>query len=412
MSSRSGPVTRSRRNLEASSSKVKPDGEVNDDGVDGTKAHAALVTKNDPEYPNGTTLQSLLQRALGGAKELEREKATLRKQVEALQNKLDRVVETEDVQLRPQRGKRRSGATIAELTSEGNHLRKQVQRLEKLVEKQRKRIHELSIRELKNEAEDLVETAEFEVGDAAHKMRKLLRRFHDLMLENSLEEGEECLICMEVLQPRKCRSFPCQHTFCDECVGKLNPEPGEPELIRCPQCRAVSDREDAEVVQFTASEQWDALLDVAKQWAKMDVRRAESTSEEEDAEEFIDDGQETSTTASEPAPHNPLASSPEPATQGEQDTAPETPGRLRKRRAATTPTPEPGPSERGEQPEAGPSNTAVADQANPEDPGDTTQPTSPTSPTQRTPSYAQAPPRDKRKMLEQLAEARSKKRRV
>ena len=31
---------------------------------------------------------------------------------------------------------------------------------------------QLSIRELKNEAEDLVETAEFEVGDTAHKMRK------------------------------------------------------------------------------------------------------------------------------------------------------------------------------------------------------------------------------------------------
>ena len=133
------------------------------------------------------------------------------------------------------------------------------------------------------------------------------------MLENSVEENEECLICMENLQPRKCRrfvaliplrpgdltsvllygSFPCQHTFCDECVRKLKPEPGEPESIRCPQCRAVYEKDEAELVQYTASEQWDALLDVARQWAKMDVRRAESTSEEEDAEEFIDDEQET-----------------------------------------------------------------------------------------------------------------------
>ncbi|KAH9899533.1 hypothetical protein C8Q73DRAFT_638159, partial [Cubamyces lactineus] len=236
--------------------------------------------------------QSLLQRALGGAKELERENAALRKKVGALQSKLDRVVETEDVQLRPQRGKRRSGATAAELTSEVDRLRKQVQRLEKSNEKHRKRIHELSIRELKNEAEDLVETAEFEVGDTAHKMRKA-GLFHDIMLENSLEENEECPICLEILQPKKCRSFPCEHTSCDGCVGKLDAVPGQPESIRCPQCRMVCEREETVLVQYTASEQWDALLEIANQWAKMDVRRAESTSEEEDAEDFIDDGQET-----------------------------------------------------------------------------------------------------------------------
>ncbi|KAI0658488.1 hypothetical protein C8Q70DRAFT_1135073 [Cubamyces menziesii] len=347
MPSGSGPVTRSRRNVEAGpSGKTKLDEIVDEDDVDGTKTGTS-PSKTDS---NGTSLESLLQRALGGARELERENATLRKKVDALQSKLDRLVETEDVvQLRPQRGKRRTGETIAELTSEVKLLRKQVQRLEKSNEKQRKRIHKLSIRELKNEAEDLVDTAEFEVGDSAHKMRKarLLRRFHDLMLENSVEENEECLICMENLQPRKCRSFPCQHTFCDECVRKLKPEPGEPESIRCPQCRTVCERDEAELVQYTASEQWDALLDVARQWAKMDVRRAESTSEEEDAEEFIDDEQETSTTASEPAPQNPLESSPEPTAQAEQDAAPDTPSRLRKRRAIVTPSPEPENNEEG-----------------------------------------------------------------
>ncbi|KAJ8463653.1 hypothetical protein ONZ51_g10128 [Trametes cubensis] len=330
MPSGSGPVTRSRRNVEAGpSGQTKLDEIVDEDDVDGTKAQATTQTgtSSSKTDSNGASLQSLLQRALGGAKELERENATLRKKVDALQSKLDRLVETEDVvQLRPQRGRRRTGETIAELSSEVKLLRKQVQRLEKSNEKQRKRIHKLSIRELKNEAEDLVDTAEFEVGDSAHKMRKarLLRRFHDLMLENSVEENEECLICMENLQPRKCRS----------------------------------------------------------------------------------------TTASEPAPGNPLESSPEPAAQAEQDDAPETPGRLRKRRAIITPSPEPENNETGELAEAGPSGTVVADQANAEDPSGSTQPASPTTPTQPTPSYAQSPSKDKRKMLEQLAEARSKKRRL
>ena len=79
--------------------------------------------------------------------------------------------------------------------------------------------------------------------------------------------------------------------FCNDCVRKLQPIPGDAdgESICCPQCRNVCQRDELELVEYTASEQWDALLDVAKRWARMDTRREADTSEEEDEEEFIDE---------------------------------------------------------------------------------------------------------------------------
>ena len=51
-------------------------------------------------------------------------------------------------------------------------------------------------------------------------------------------------------------------------------------------------------MEYLASEQWDALLEVAKQWAKIDRRRELETSDEEEEEQFIDEGRETSATRS------------------------------------------------------------------------------------------------------------------
>ena len=53
-------------------------------------------------------------------------------------------------------------------------------------------------------------------------------------------------------------------------------------------------KEDMEVVEYTASQQWDALLEVAKAWAKADRRRELESSDEEAEEAFIDDGNGTS----------------------------------------------------------------------------------------------------------------------
>ncbi len=43
------------------------------------------------------------------------------------------------------------------------------------------------------------------------------------------------------------------------------------------------------MVEYTAIEQWDALLSVATSWAKIDRRGTMDTSDEEAEEEFIDD---------------------------------------------------------------------------------------------------------------------------
>ncbi len=83
------------------------------------------------------------------------------------------------------------------------------------------------MKELKSEAEDLLDVADLEVGDSAHVMRKvgilspaplncagaddthpgsqLLCRFSDLMLTNSLDGDEQCPICLEHLQPKLTR---------------------------------------------------------------------------------------------------------------------------------------------------------------------------------------------------------------
>ena len=64
-------------------------------------------------------------------------------------------------------------------------------------------------------------------------------------------------------------------------------------VVRCLICRKEADSDDLEIVQHTATTQWDALLEVAADWAKIDNRREQDTSEEEAEEGFIDDGEGT-----------------------------------------------------------------------------------------------------------------------
>ncbi|OJT07094.1 hypothetical protein TRAPUB_2028 [Trametes pubescens] len=402
------PATRSGGNAKPSSSKrtLEDDVDSSDDG-----------SSTKPEAGQGTTLQSLLTRALGGVKELERENEALRKKVNALESRLDRVVEQDDAPQQPRRRSKKAPATAAELRSQVTQLQKQVGRLEKSKEKYRKRVHQLSMKELKSEAEDLLDVADLEVGDSAHVMRKLLRRFSDLMLTNSLDGDEQCPICLEHLQPKLTRSLPCQHIFCNGCLGQLRPVPGGDERISCPQCREVCEREDADLVEYTALEQWDELVEVATQWVRIDVaRREEDTSEEEGAVDFIDDGleEESSTTASEPPAANPLESSPEPQREVEQDALPPTPSRLRRRRAVASPTPEAESTDNDNPVKVEPDMPLAAFAESPKQEQSSTPPLTPHTPTQQeqsTPSYSQSPSKDKRKMLEQLAEARNKKRR-
>ncbi|EJF62303.1 hypothetical protein DICSQDRAFT_169335 [Dichomitus squalens LYAD-421 SS1] len=285
------PVTRSASRPQASSSKRALDHDEpppSSTAIDSPSEEEQEETKEEP-----VTVQGLLKQALRGARYLERDNEALRKKARALEEKLGRLQEADDALIRPKRTQR-AAVTVTTLQREVHRLEAQVGKLEKSKEKYRKRIHELRMKEIKTDADELADGAEFEVGDSAYTMRKLLRRFHDLMMANSLEEGsEECPICMEPLKPKECRSLPCQHMFCNDCVQQLKPVQGDPyiESICCPQCRNVCQKDELELVEYTASEQWDALLDVAKRWARMDIRREAETSEEEDEENFIVEGE-------------------------------------------------------------------------------------------------------------------------
>ena len=92
---------------------------------------------------------------------------------------------------------------------------------------------QMSMREVKTDADELMDDAEFEVGDSAHKMRKvsivltfeamsidltppwqtqqLLRQFRELMETNTIgDNDEECPICMEKLETKHCKRSPAQ----------------------------------------------------------------------------------------------------------------------------------------------------------------------------------------------------------
>ena len=128
------------------------------------------------------------------------------------------------------------------------------------------------------------------------------------MLASSLEDKEECPICMtemEVGKALRCvlhrhvsvcflkcvrdpSSFSCEHTFCKTCTSKL--APGYADSVVCPSCRKDIPKDDMEVVEYTASEQWDALLEVANRWATIDdVLDGESEDDDSGDENAEDD---------------------------------------------------------------------------------------------------------------------------
>lgn len=363
-----------------------------------------------------------LNKAVQGARALQEELEELKRQNTKLKQRLEHVEQPEQ----PKRG-RKGGPTFATLQGTIRELKGRIRDLEKARRKDKKKIDKLRIQEAKADATELQDDAELDVGDTAHTMRKLLRRFHDTIVSTSIEENEECPICMDTLQVHKCTSLPCEHTFCGSCVSKVSPGS---EAITCPQCRKLCRRDEIEIVQFTASQQWDALLEIAKVWAKVDLLRQEDTSEEEAEEQFIDDEPPDGSVRSVLTGRS--ATSPEPEVQhngadDKDDEPPTSSNPAKKRRIAFSPESSPlsqPPSPNTEevpQNEAGMSqipietisNQTAAEQVvagrsngislTPQ--GTPLPSTSQPSP----PSYIQSPASEKRKRLESLA-ARKRKR--
>ncbi|GJE84553.1 hypothetical protein PsYK624_006290 [Phanerochaete sordida] len=327
---------------------------------------------------------------------LKRDVTDLQKKNAQLQEDLTHALEAAENVSQPKPGKR-GGPSVKQLQTKVDGLRKQVAELERSRQRDKRKISQLRAKEIRKDAEELQDQADFEVGDTAHKMRKLLRRFHDLMLAPSLEGDEDCKICFDKLEPRNSISLTCEHVFCKPCTQKL--APGYEDSVRCPECRREVLKDDLETVDYLASDQWDALLDVAKQWAKMDRRRGEiGTSDEEQQEEFIDDGRETSESSSKPEPEQAESSSPPPVVGKRRLT------RRTLERSPSVASSVPGEEEVRQVPEADDADGRISTPPPVESSGSQDAP--------HTPSYAASPVSVKRRRLEQLAESRNKKRRV
>ncbi|CAL1700228.1 unnamed protein product [Somion occarium] len=339
---------------------------------------------------------------------------------------------TREAETQPKRGKR-GGPTVVGLQKEIRSLKTQVSQLQKSQKKDKKKILQLQVKEAKKDAAELEENEDLSmVGDTAYPMRKLLRRFSDLMAANSIDGTEECPICMEKLEVDKTAryaglsdrpvifkmhthcSLPCHHVLCDDCFKQISPNKEE---VKCPVCRNEHPRDEVEMIRYTASSQWDALLKIAAKFASMDHRGVEDTSEEEDEEKFVnDDSSELTSQLSQPTSPDPLATSPEPEVEALH--APSTPEAKpdpedivlaqtpRKRRAVTTPVTSSEPEGPGDDEPASGSSVKlekVEDRnglKTPEPEGHTSL------------SFALSPISEKKKRLQALADRRSKKRKI
>ena len=89
-------------------------------------------------------------------------------------------------------------------------------------------------------------------------------------------------------------SLACEHILCKPCLHELlkyHSQPDTPEP-KCPTCRApiAPDLEGTEAVIWNATAQWDALLEVAQEWARIDKHGGDEPEETEEEEvPFIDD---------------------------------------------------------------------------------------------------------------------------
>ncbi|KAF8639719.1 hypothetical protein AX17_000981 [Amanita inopinata Kibby_2008] len=254
-----------------------------------SQANSGDNTNNPPpdppqeeDYANG--IETHLSNACRGVKELRDQVQMLRNQNEKLTKELQIHKDVAAIYTSPRRN-RSNPQDIVQI----HGLEEKIRELEAVHKKDLRRIDKLRTKEVKAEARELendVEAVAF--GDSAHRMRKLLRRFNDLMLIVTLGEGETCPVCLENLELTKCSNFPCEHVACNDCLSRISR--GADETVQCPICRQRYNRDEIGLVYMNETSRWDALLDVAQAFSAFDRGGGEETEEEEDEEDFIDDG--------------------------------------------------------------------------------------------------------------------------
>ncbi|KAF8969439.1 hypothetical protein BDZ97DRAFT_1915393 [Flammula alnicola] len=249
-------------------------------------------------------IEEHIQQVQAGIQQLAREMEALRKKNESLQSELEAAQETSVV-----RGPRRRSTSGSEDDTDLAEI--QIRKLKDVVKelkgenhKQKRRIEKLKIMQLQEEVKDLQTgpddkdpAGEEDELDPEFRMRKLLRSFSDLMTVLTIpdDDSERCPICFDTLQLKK--SSGCQHLVCNTCLPQISK--GADETVLCPTCRAVSSRDEIQLVHMTEQGRWDQLLMVAQAWAAFDHRGAQETSEEEDEDNFMTDGDGTSEAHSE-----------------------------------------------------------------------------------------------------------------
>ncbi|PPQ66582.1 hypothetical protein CVT26_009482 [Gymnopilus dilepis] len=281
--------------------------------------------------------------------------------------------ELETARIQPTSSERRSGKSRNN-SEDQTHLVERIRILETTVNdlktdnlKQKRKIEKFKKKELQKELKELGQSTTFNDGtgkdgdiDSTYRMRKLLRKFSDLMIVTTLGgEDDECPVCLEPLRLKECSALECQHILCHVCLPKMSK--GADETVTCAVCRKSTPRDEIELVHMSERDRWDQLLEIAQAWDRFDVRGEAESSEEEAEEEFIDDNRETSEKTE--------------------------------------------ISEADEESESSPAKDATSEKEDVEEQLSLT----PSPPPRR--GFAQSPVKEKRKMMEQLAEQKRLKRR-
>ena len=199
-------------------------------------------------------------------------------------------------------------------------------------------------------------------------LTQLLREFRDLINAPTIKTGSICSKCSLALSIKEAqrlnesshaelpashilRRFPCGHTYCKLCSKWIRPNPSKTyvEEMKCLVCWAVCSREDITTIQLTDEQRWDRLVKAARRVSVTDHANNSGEEEEQD-ENFIDDGPldesrsalcsasifnclTSRTYSAAPSDHHLSETSSEPDVL----VIPQTPSRLKKRRATSTP---------------------------------------------------------------------------
>ncbi|KAI0340762.1 hypothetical protein BDW22DRAFT_346726 [Trametopsis cervina] len=409
------PVTRSSARVSAPESEVRE----GDDHEDEPESDAHRDEADNPV----SVIKTHVSKLLSTVRTFERDYAKLKQRNEELTTQLADATEQMEVEHQPKPGKKGKATSVAQLQKQVVELKAKVRELDRARARDKRKIAKLQAKEVRRDVMDLEDQTEFEIGDSMKIMRKLMHKFYDLMLANSLEGTEECAICMSTMQVGDATSLPCEHVFCADCISQVASTTTDEDdsTFPCPTCRTRTRMDDTEVIEYTAAMQWDALLEVAKASAKLDRRRGELDTSEEEAEEyaretFIDD-EESEDASSDVLPTVRVA-------QASDDVHSDTsvsdrnhrrqPIAKRRRLRAQTPS-----SEHEEPVASGSATDSTLTNLEGEDaqseinktaPAETVAgPSTPLHPPAAGPSYLHSPASEKRRRMEELADARQAK---